>query len=112
MTVCTQCQAQWTGERTGHCTRCHRTFTTLGNFDAHLQLERGPGICKDIGFHNPADVTDKHGNRILYERHTGTPRAAWAGQPPQQPHSAWVEHQNTTPNAEDGLPMPNGTPNA
>ena len=68
MTTCRTCHKQWSGERTGHCTRCHETFTTLANFDQHLVIERGPGICKVVACTPPAEVVDKHGNRLLFER--------------------------------------------
>jgi hypothetical protein len=46
--TCGGCPARWSGERTSHCgSGCHRTFTGVGNFDAH----RSGGRCLD-----PAEI--------------------------------------------------------
>lgn len=40
-----RCGARWVqhGNRTGHCSTCHRTFTSLAAFDAHQRmLDRAP----------------------------------------------------------------------
>lgn len=41
MTGSCNCGARWGGLRTCHCSRCHLTFSTVGNFDRH---QRG-GKC-------------------------------------------------------------------
>lgn len=32
---CNGCTARWDGYNTCHCAACHRTFTTIKNFDLH-----------------------------------------------------------------------------
>lgn len=32
---CPRCPSWWTGTRSGHCTACHRTFTSIAAFDKH-----------------------------------------------------------------------------
>jgi hypothetical protein len=39
---CRRCGTRWQGEAIAHCGRCHLTFTTVGNFDAHLDGRRNP----------------------------------------------------------------------
>lgn len=36
---CGKCEARWGGFKTCHCSGCHETFSTPGNFDRHR--ERG-----------------------------------------------------------------------
>jgi hypothetical protein len=38
---CGGCDVAFTGLRTAHCTTCHETFTTIGNFDTHRVSVRG-----------------------------------------------------------------------
>lgn len=40
---CGGCTTTWTGGGIAHCARCHRTFTTVANFDRH----RAGGQCAD-----------------------------------------------------------------
>jgi hypothetical protein len=56
-----QCGAVWwqSGNRTGHCSGCHRTFDGLGAFDRH---HRG-GECLD-----PAGVTNEAGELVYTSR--------------------------------------------
>jgi hypothetical protein len=42
VTRCPRCPATWTGLSMAHCAACHRTFSTVGNFDRHR-----PGECLD-----------------------------------------------------------------
>jgi hypothetical protein len=37
-----RCGTRWQGEAIAHCGSCHLTFTTVGNFDAHLDGRRNP----------------------------------------------------------------------
>lgn len=32
---CRFCGSRWSGVNTSHCIRCHETFSSVGNFDAH-----------------------------------------------------------------------------
>lgn len=32
---CPRCPNWWTGTRSGHCTACHRSFTSIAAFDKH-----------------------------------------------------------------------------
>lgn len=32
---CGRCPARWSGSNIAHCAECHRTFTTVANFDRH-----------------------------------------------------------------------------
>jgi hypothetical protein len=55
MHVCGKCAARWGGLTTAHCSACHRTFTTVANFDRHRAGSHAPGIrhCLDpatVGF--------------------------------------------------------------
>jgi hypothetical protein len=40
---CRHCDARWGGWGQAHCTACHGTFSTVGNFDRH----RKDGECLD-----------------------------------------------------------------
>lgn len=35
MTTCCRCSGKWGGLKTAHCSACHNTFSTPGNFDRH-----------------------------------------------------------------------------
>lgn len=65
-----RCGAAWVqhGNRTGHCSACHRTFTSLAAFDAHQRmLDHAPWqICVD-----PASVVDRTGRAVFVRRTTG-----------------------------------------
>lgn len=43
-----QCGKQWTqiGNRTGHCSGCHETFSGLSAFDAHQSVVDDRNVCK------------------------------------------------------------------
>ena len=65
LTRCGGCDGIWwqSGEYTSHCTGCHRTFTSLGGFDAHhreADCRRG-FVCAD-----PATLTREDG-RPMFE---------------------------------------------
>lgn len=62
MTVCAECAAEWGGQRTGHCTRCHRTFSTETNFEAHLIIDKGPGVYKVTDCVDPINLLKKDGS--------------------------------------------------
>lgn len=50
---CGGCDNRWSGTSMAHCAGCHRTFTTVGNFDKHRSGSRSghaAGECSD-----PAD---------------------------------------------------------
>lgn len=68
MTLCTECSAEWGGEKAGHCTRCHRTFSTDKNFDAHLVIEKGPGVFKVVGCVDPLSLLREDGTRRFKAR--------------------------------------------
>jgi hypothetical protein len=58
MTSC-RCGASWTGLGIAHCAVCHLTFTTVSNFDAHLDNKAGrcriPAELREKGYEpNPA----------------------------------------------------------
>lgn len=48
---CTPCNTIWrqTGNRTGHCSQCHRTFQGGGAFDRHQSTQGGVVTCNDPG---------------------------------------------------------------
>ena len=56
--TCPRCDTIWqqAGNRTGHCSACHRTFSGLAAFDGHQTIERGTVTC-----HDPATLRDRHG---------------------------------------------------
>ena len=69
MTAC-KCGARWTGLRVAHCSVCHRTFTTVANFDRH----RRGGRCVDPAsvdmVRNGRDQWHERGPMSLYQRET------------------------------------------
>lgn len=60
---CGRCPATWTGQSRAHCSGCHRTFSSVGTFDAHRSAAGGRGECLD-----PASVTNRAGEQVLFER--------------------------------------------
>lgn len=46
------CGVKWTqvANRTGHCSGCHLTFSSLRAFDRHQTIEKGVSVC-----HEPSD---------------------------------------------------------
>jgi hypothetical protein len=40
-----RCGAWWTGASRAHCGGCHRTFSTVGNFDKHRTADGEHGTC-------------------------------------------------------------------
>ena len=56
-TTCGGCTVRWhqAGNRTGHCSQCHRTFSGVTTFDAHQHMGDGDVICLD-----PALILRKH----------------------------------------------------
>lgn len=57
-TATCSCGAEWhqSGNRTGHCSGCHRTFSGISTFDAHRHDTPTGRACAD-----PADLLDKAG---------------------------------------------------
>jgi hypothetical protein len=53
-----ECGAEWqqSGNKTGHCSGCHRTFSGISTFDAHQRIVDGRNVCLD-----PAELIDKNG---------------------------------------------------
>lgn len=49
MNTCSGCPARWTGHRTAHCGNCHRSFSTVGNFDKHRSPDGEHGHCRYPG---------------------------------------------------------------
>jgi len=49
--TCNTCGTQWrqSGNRTGHCSGCHRTFSGIAAFDAHQTVPEGRIVCRDPG---------------------------------------------------------------
>lgn len=45
MSTCGGCASTWTGHRPAHCGTCHRTFSTVANFDLHRSPEGEHGMC-------------------------------------------------------------------
>lgn len=43
--TCGRCPARWGGANTSHCSMCHRTFSTVRNFDKHLDHARDRLVC-------------------------------------------------------------------
>ncbi len=59
MTItCGGCTATWTALGTAHCGACHRSFSTVGLFDAHRSQYGERGRCLD-----PATLTVRSGGR-------------------------------------------------
>jgi hypothetical protein len=44
---CGGCPARWSRTRIAHCGACHRTFSTVGNFDRHRSNRGKHGACLD-----------------------------------------------------------------
>lgn len=59
MPTCPMCATTWhqAGNRTGHCSGCHRTFSGVTTFDAHQRIVNGRNVCLD-----PATLHDKNGD--------------------------------------------------
>lgn len=49
MNTCSGCPARWSGHRTAHCGSCHRTFSTVANFDRHRSPNGPHGACRFPG---------------------------------------------------------------
>ena len=45
--ACGGCDARWTGQRTAHCSGCHRTFSGVELFDRHRSADGPRGHCVD-----------------------------------------------------------------
>jgi len=58
---CPTCRVQWrqSGNRTGHCSGCHRTFSGEAAFDAHQTIPDGRVVCRDPGTLTTKDGTPK-----------------------------------------------------
>lgn len=81
MTACNVCHDQWSGDKAGHCPKCHLTFSTDANYDRHLLIERGPGVYRVAGHVHPSTVVDKHGHRLLFPRQKANGTTVWTGPP-------------------------------
>ncbi len=59
---CSRCDTRFGGDRTCHCTRCHRTFGALSAFDHHLVFGDGRVVirCLDPAA-DPWFAENKHG---------------------------------------------------
>lgn len=46
---CGRCSARWSGTAKAHCAAsgCHRTFSTVSNFDRHRTIDGERGACRD-----------------------------------------------------------------
>lgn len=57
-TECGGCSVVWhqAGNRTGHCSGCHRTFSGVDVFDRHFRHDANGPVCQD-----PATLTDRNG---------------------------------------------------
>lgn len=55
---CSACCAVWTGARAAHCSACHRSFASVGLFDAHRSIAGEHGVCRD-----PVSLTVQSGQR-------------------------------------------------
>ena len=83
MTTCKDCGDEWSGEKTGHCTRCCRTFSTTANFDKHLAIDtEGAGVYRVAGCFNPEHVVDRRGRRLLHAHTNRYGTTVWRGPPP------------------------------
>ncbi len=63
---CGRCGIIWrqSGNRTGHCSGCHRTFDSLEAFDKHQVIpETGRVVCRD-----PAEVKRGDGSPVFESR--------------------------------------------
>lgn len=70
------CGTSWhqRGDRTGHCSSCHRTFASLDAFDRHQRVD-GRLTCLD-----PATLTRRDGSP-LYEAHHDGLTDVWSIRP-------------------------------
>lgn len=65
-TTCHKCQKTITyrGDATGHCAKCHETFSSESAFDAHQRLEEGKVTCL-----NPATYQTEGGSYFELNRY-------------------------------------------
>ena len=56
-TSCRDCGRKWSGKRECHCTVCHRHFSVVAHFDAHIKRSR----CVD-----PLTLRQRSDGRPLY----------------------------------------------
>ena len=56
------------GNRTGHCSACHRTFDSGDAFDAHQRISDGVVTCL-----NPSTATHQDGRAVFEVRAAGDP---------------------------------------
>lgn len=90
MNTCGGCLARWSGHTKAHCGSCHRTFSTVGNFDRHRSKDGERGSCL-----HPASVG-------LVER--GGLDPVWS-MPPQDPTKGrvdWWAAKRDGPADQDG----------
>lgn len=45
MVTCSGCDKTWSGLKMAHCSQCHETFSTVGNFDKHRVSHGGGTKC-------------------------------------------------------------------
>lgn len=84
---CPDCGTVWrqSGNRTGHCSGCHLTFTSAAAFDRHrVDDEAGNRTCRDPG---AVFRTEPDGTRVaVYD-------VIVTNEPPASPHLAyWALH--------------------
>jgi uncharacterized C2H2 Zn-finger protein len=63
---CPDCGTTWrqSGNRTGHCSACHRTFTSAGAFDRHRRDSDTGRTCIDPG---PAWTGTEGAGHVVYD---------------------------------------------
>jgi predicted amidophosphoribosyltransferase len=45
--TCGGCSKEWGGLRAAHCSRCHRTFSSVNAFDIHQVWTKKPFVCNE-----------------------------------------------------------------
>ncbi len=98
--VCPRCRARWVqvGDRTGHCSGCHRTFSSVLAFDAHRQTVDERRACVD-----PARLMRADGRPRFVTRVDAAGGLVWG-----EPSGARVPHwasASAVP-AAPGVPAP------
>ena len=80
MTICIDCNAEWTSLVLCHCVACHRSFTSAAPFDLHLTATS----CRD-----PLTLFDKHGRLRLTPYTWKNDVTVWGKQGPTPEQSGY-----------------------
>lgn len=88
---CPRCGIIWhqAGNRTGHCSACHRTFDSAAAFDRH----RRDGACLDTLTLTDAEGHPVFGRRKVYDEDHADYGTTYWRLIPSPAQSAWLEQQ-------------------